>query len=279
MKQQSFVFANADGDPIRGDVLVPSGSGVYPVIVICHGFKGFKDWGFFPHLSEQIAERGIATIRFNFSGNGIGDDLENFTELDKFERNTFSKELSDLQCVLNALDGGDLPEARCLDTGRTGLLGHSRGGAIALLTAAADPRIKALVTWSSVPTLLWYVDQHEQWRADGFLTIVNARTGQEMKLGLDMLDDMTQNREALNVLNHAADISAPTLVVHGADDATVPVDAARMLHEKIGAERRELCLIDGAGHTFEAVYPFTGSTPQLDRAIQATGDWFAFLRD
>ena len=41
-----------------------------------HGFKGFKDWGFFPHLADRLARAGLVAVSFNFSGSGVGPDGE-----------------------------------------------------------------------------------------------------------------------------------------------------------------------------------------------------------
>ena len=176
--------------------------------------------------------------------------------------------------VLDAVTQGRLPRGIALDVSRIGLLGHSRGGGIALLAAARDPRVAALVTWASVPTFSWFQDQADQWRKDGYLTIMNARTGDAMRVGTDLLDDMEQQREALNIPAHVAGMTTPTLVVHGEADTTVPVESARIIHDALGSERKTLCLIPDAGHTFEATHPFAGSNPHLDQALTATVDWF-----
>ena len=67
------------GDVIRGDLRIPEGPPPRTAVVVVHGFKGFKDWGFFPHLCEEIAAGGHAVVSFNFSWNGIGaDDPQEF---------------------------------------------------------------------------------------------------------------------------------------------------------------------------------------------------------
>ena len=158
---ERFELASADGDPIRGDVWSGGAEDGDAAIVICHGFKGFKDWGFFPYTARQLASRtGRPVVTFNFSGNGVGSDLENFTELDKFERNTFSKELDDLKVVLDALEAGQLPAVG--SRREFGLLGHSRGGISSLITAAEDPRVACLVTWNAVAYVARWTDEQKQ---------------------------------------------------------------------------------------------------------------------
>jgi len=82
-------------------------------VVLAHGFKGFMDWGCWPWVAARLAEAGVACLRFNFSHNGIGADPEAFTELDRFEANTFSREVAELRAVLEA--ARDLPELRGLE--------------------------------------------------------------------------------------------------------------------------------------------------------------------
>ena len=77
-----------------------------PTLVILHGFKGFKDWGFFPYAAEFLANRGFAVITFNFSMNGVGQNLLDFTELDKFARNTYSREQENVAKIIGEIKGG-----------------------------------------------------------------------------------------------------------------------------------------------------------------------------
>ena len=270
-----FELKSSDGDPIRGDVWTGAGAEPGAAIVICHGFKGFKDWGFFPYLAAQLAERTrFPAVSFNFSGSGIGTDLQNFTELDKFEANTFSKEIEELRLVLDAAGAGSLPGLG----GRTrfGLIGHSRGGIVSIITAADDARVAALVTWASVASVQrWTDEQKETWRRYGKLEVLNARTGQMMPMGLGLLEDVERNADRLDVLAAAARMSAPYLIIHGGDDESVNVAEGAAIASGTPAATARFETIAGAGHTFGAVHPFRGTTEQLERAIDLTADWFA----
>jgi len=66
-----FTLVSRLGEPIRGDLRRPEGPGPHPVVVACHGFKGFKDWGFHPWLGEHLADAGLAAVHFDFSRNGV----------------------------------------------------------------------------------------------------------------------------------------------------------------------------------------------------------------
>ena len=252
---------------LHGLIDLPKEPGERPTVVICHGFKGFQEWGFFPYLAALLADRGFVVIRFNLSGAGMlpGDDL--VTDPDAFTANTHGRELSDLLSVIEAT-GRTLAPGR-VDRNRLGLFGHSRGGGNSILAAAREP-VRALVTWASVATFDRYTpEQKDDWRRDGRFPVVNARTGQQLALGLDLLEEL--EREDLDVLAAARTIRVPWLIVHGEEDDSVPVlEADRVAEVSSG----ELLRIPGANHTFGVRHPFAGPTPQLIQALNATQRWF-----
>ena len=271
---QGFELPNKHGEPLRGDVFEPeTGSGPFPFVVVCHGFKGFKNWGFFPELGRRLAAAGFAAVTFNFSGSGIGPDLENFTELDRFASDTLSKQIADLGCILDALAAGRIGSDRG-DLSRLALLGHSRGGAVAILRAREDPRVRALVTWAGVSTV-WRYTQRElaEWRRRGNMDFLNTRTQQIMRIHSTLLDDLEANRERFDIPRAVAALEVPLLVVHGEQDVSVPVREAQTLAAAAAPGHCTLEIVPGTGHTFDVVHPWAGSTPGLDVAIGGTIDW------
>jgi pimeloyl-ACP methyl ester carboxylesterase len=275
IRRTEFELYNKDGDPIRGDVWSGGHAKGKAAIVICHGFKGFKNWGFFPYTAEQLVEgAGYPVVQLNFSGCGVGPDLENFTELDKFERNTFSKELDDLKLVLDAAEAGELPGL--LSRERFGLLGHSRGGISTIVTAAEDPRVAALVTWNAIANIDRYSEeQKEEWRRVGRIELLNARTGQMMPVGVALLEDAERNAERFDLGRAAARLEVPYLIVHGEDDESVSIADGERLAAAAPAESTRFERIKHGSHTFGAVHPFAGTTEQLDRAVDLSAGWFA----
>ena len=276
MRGRAFELTNRRGEPLRGDVFRPDvRRGRRPVVVICHGFKGFKNWGFFPELAERLAAAGFVAIPFNFSGSGIGDDFESFTELERFAQDTTSKQVGDLGCVLDALHDGSL-DAPDADLERVAVLGHSRGAATALIRASEDARLHAVVGWAGVSTLWRYSDEEiAAWKERGFMEFLNARTKQIMRIQYDMVEDLQANRERFDLERAARGLQAPLLIVHGEADESVPVREARLVHA--AAVRATLHVVANAGHTFGAVHPWKGSTAALDEAIQTTTNWLTEL--
>lgn len=271
MIHTTFNLDRPPGDLIRGDIRIPDGPPPRSAILVVHGFKGFKDWGFFPHVCRRLAAAGHSVVSFNASHNGVGEDLQSFSELDRFGANTFSLELDEVLWMLDQMGGRDLLPRR---PDHVGLLGHSRGGGQAILAAGEHSRVEALATWAAVADFdRWSDETRAEWRSAGRVWVLNSRTGQQMPLDLTLLEDFEANRERLDIPTAAAALAVPWLVVHGTDDPTVSADEGRTL-AAAGANAR-LVLVEGAGHTFEARHPFEGSTPELDRALDATVSHFA----
>lgn len=263
------------GGAIHGRMHLPREAGRRPVVVLCHGFKGFMDWGFFPALAELLAERGFVAVRFNLPGSGVRPGEDRVADEEAFREATFSGDLQDLLALLKHVTTDLAPER--IDPERAGLLGHSRGGGTALLAAARDEwsdRIGALVTWAAVATFDRTNDEEkEMWRRTGQLPVINTRTGQRLAVGIDVLHDLEANSERLDLEAAAGRRRAPWLLVHGSDDETVPPDDADRLH-RTAVPPVDRLIIESAGHTFGAVHPFRGPTPQLIAAMNATQSWF-----
>jgi alpha-beta hydrolase superfamily lysophospholipase len=264
-KLASLELPGADGGPLYVDVRSGARPGeVRPTAVICHGFKGFKDWGFFPSLAERLALAGFTAVTFNFSGSGVGPGSDRVDQLARWFGQRLSDDLADLDTVVTHVAGGGAPWV--------GLVGHSRGGGLAVLGAVRDPRVKALVTWAAVAGFQRYTrDELARWRRDGQVEVVNTRTGQVLPIGLRSLDDLEANAAGpLDVLGAAARLRVPWLIVHGSEDESVPVRDAKDLARASGSPRTELFLVEGAGHTFGARHPWAGSTPALEEVVQRT---------
>ncbi|MGH7658621.1 MAG: alpha/beta hydrolase, partial [Gemmatimonadales bacterium] len=228
----------------------------------------FKDWGMFPPLASRAARAGFTSVSFNMSGSGV-DDSGDFTLGDRFVRNTYSAERADLAAVVDALLAGRLgvPPPTCI-----GLIGHSRGGGIAILHTADDRRIAALVTWAAIGSVdRWSKPEKDAWRKLGYLNIQNARTGQIFPLETATLDDIAAHGDgSLHIPAAASRIEVPWLIVHGKEDESVPAAEAELLKESSGRKSTELMLVEGTGHTFGAVHPWKGAGEQIVRVFNAT---------
>jgi len=260
--------------PIHIDVRGGGRNASRPAVLVVHGFKGFKDWGMFPPLAERLAQAGFSVVSPNLSGSGV-DDAGEFAWPERFGHNTFSAELADIGTVLDALTAGELGT---LPPTRIGLVGHSRGGGVSVLHAARDARIRALVTWAAIATVQRWPDDAERarWRARGKAEVLNARTGQVLPLYPDALDDVeSHGTGTLDIPGAATRVTAPWLILHGSGDSSVPVAEAERLARAAPAETSRLMRVEGAGHTFGAVHPWRGTTPELDVVMKETVAWLS----
>jgi dienelactone hydrolase len=258
--------------PILVDVRTAARAAPRPAVVVIHGFKGFKDWGMFPHFADRLALAGFTAVSFNLSGSGV-DDAGQFSLPDRFGHNTFSAELDDLGRVLDALMSSELGTAI---PSSLGLVGHSRGGGIAVLQAARDRRVRVLVTWAAISRVeRWPAPQRATWRATGHSEIRNERTGQILPLYTDVLDDIEQNADLLDIEAAATRISVPWLMVHGRNDESVPFSEAEALKAASLQPKTRLLPIQDGGHTFGATHPWRSATPQLETVFNSTLEWLA----
>ena len=243
-----------------------------PAVVLVHGFKGFKDWGFWPPFAERLARAGFTAVSFNMSGSGV--DAGGQPSLgDRFSHNTFSADLVDLDAVVTALVTGALDVAA---PSTLGLVGHSRGGGMSILHAARDARVKALVTWAAVAsTNRWGAETRKRWREAGFLNVTNTRTGQVLPMLTDLLDDVEQYGDTLDVLRAAAAVTVPWLILHGRQDETVSFDDAEALARASARPTTTLRAMDHTGHTFGAAHPWQPPVPASDLLFSLTLDFLS----
>ena len=260
MSNVHFTIPSDEGLPIRGDLDVPDNPRA--LVVVVHGFKGFKDWGFFPWMAQRLVKHRFAVCRFNMSRSGIGEDPETFERLDLFADDTYSIQLADLRTAVAF--------AQTQVTSRpTFLLGHSRGGGVAILGAADVPMLRGVVVWSSIArTDRWDDETKRQWHASGSLDVMNQRTKQIMRMSPSILDDYEQNRERLDILAAASRLRVPLLAVHGGNDESVPVEEGRLVAAR-GSET-SLVVIQRASHTYNAIHPLVNVPFQLVLAAEVS---------
>ncbi len=268
IKPETFEIPCRDGLSIRGEAY-PAESSLGSVI-ICHGFKGFAHWAFFPYLARTLAQDGLTAITFDFSGSGIGADRESFVQAEAFAGNTLSRELEDLELI------EEYARRKKWVEGKFGIFGHSRGGGIAILYAAAEAvNVNSLVTWAAISyPNRWSPEDVIAWRKRGHTEITNSRTGQVMRLETDLLDDVELNgKTKLNIQNAAGKIRAPWLIIHGTADETVPSSEAEHLHS-LSKGMSTLRLIEGGNHGFSATHPLGKVPPVLERVVLETAKFF-----
>jgi pimeloyl-ACP methyl ester carboxylesterase len=274
---KNLEVAGSDGRTMLTDIFYKKTSKPKPVIIFIHGFKGFKDWGAFNEIAEFFARNGFIFLKFNFSHNGTNpENPTEFADLEAFGNNNFSKELFDLDCMINYIyTSGKIPSAE-MDLKQLNLIGHSRGGGIAILKAAQDDSVKILATWAAVNDFgyAWDEDRIVYWKVRGVMHIENARTKQRMPLYYQLYEDFIANKAKLDIPSAVKKIKKPFLVIHGTEDEAV--DFKHALEMKRWNPSIKLDLIPHANHVFGVKHPHKEIELPFDLkvVIEHTRDFF-----
>lgn len=271
--KKNQVLTSEGKKPILYDVYYNENNYPMPIVIFCHGYKGFKDWGAWHLVAEAFANAGFCFLKFNFSHNGgtIEQPID-FPDLDAFAENNFSLELDDLDRVINFMESGheNLPK----DISAVSLIGHSRGGGIVLIKAEEDPRIKKVVTWASVSDFKTRFQEGTQdfkdWKERGVTHVENSRTKQLMPHNFQFYTDFKDNEVRFSIDRAVKSLKVPQLIVHGTEDPTVSIKEAKAIHS--WNTKSELEFIDGADHVFNAKHPWKEKSmpEELKSVVEST---------
>ena len=199
------------GSPDRSDL-----------VIIGHGVTSHHDRPYFRDLADAFAARGVASLAVTWSGNGNSEG--------SFEDCTISKEVDDLRAILDALEGWNV-----------GYAGHSMGGAVGVLCAADEPRIRALCSLAGMVHVQRFVETVFGHLAPGEAMLDRP----ECPLSGAFLADAAR---IVDVLPSAAGLEVPWRLVHGTEDELVPYTDSEDAHTANPAA--ELVPLAGADHRF-----------------------------
>jgi len=217
------------------------------LLIIGHGVTGNKDRPFVVALAEAVANEGMAVLRFSFAGNGAsGGD---------FRDCTISKEVEDLNAVVTAAVNNGY---------RVTYAGHSMGGAVGVLAASSDDRIRHLISLAGmVNTKDFYDREFGEEKPDEGCMWEEPSCPLSSTYRNDMYD-------IGSVASKASEIKVPWLLVHGDADDVVPIEDSREIFA-LATEPKKIIEIPGANHVFseaglapmsEAVIAWIGETLQ-----------------
>jgi len=227
---ERVAFLSRRGNRLAGIVHAPdSAAAPRPGgVILCHGMESTKEGTKHRLLGERLSAAGLAVLRFDFSY--VGESEGEFADL------TFRGEVEDL--------AGAWEFFRERVGGPIGVLGSSMGGTVALLFAAGEPGVRALVTIAAVAEPARMLAELrplelERWRRDGVFSLGGV------KLKKTFLEDV----ETLDVAAACRRIVCPVFVAHGDADRVVSPGDAETIAAALGGERR-LKLYPGADHRF-----------------------------
>jgi len=204
---QRVDFDGSQGAKLSARLDIPDGA-IHAYAIFAHCFTCSKELHATRRISSELARRGLAVLRFDFTGLGkSGGD---------FASTNFSSNQEDLKVAADYLrEHFDAPSI---------LIGHSLGGAAVLSVASDIPEIKAVVTIGA-PAEAEHVAHNFGTKLDDINTQGEATVslgGREFSIRKQFLDDLQNN----DVLEKVAKLHKPVMVMHSPIDETVGVENA-----------------------------------------------------
>ncbi len=261
--------------PILTDLFYLENNKPKNIVIFCHGYKGYKDWGAWNLVAEQFANQNIFMVKMNFSHNGgtIEQPID-FPDLEAFGNNNFIIELDDLDSVIDWVEQ-NVSIQNQINFQDITLIGHSRGGAMVVLKASEDKRITKVISWAGVSDLASRFpsgDVLDEWEKNGVAYITNARTHQQMPHYFQFYTVFKENEQRLFIKKAVENLKIPYLIIHGSNDETVSVREAKNLYS--WNSNNKIKIIENANHTFDSKHPWeSNKMPEhLEVAVQNSID-------
>ena len=244
--------------PILYDVYYKKNSIKKPLVIFCHGYKGFKDWGAWGLVAKEFSKNNYFFVKFNFSHNG--GTMENpidFPDLEAFGNNNFSHELSDINRVLNHIKKSEEFE-NDVDLKNISLIGHSRGAGSVLIKASEDFTVSKVISWAGVSDFKVKFNEgskeFDNWKKNGIMYVKNARTKQSMPHYFQFYQDFKKNEERFNIKSAVEKLKIPFLIIHGSKDTSVLLKEGENLFS--WSKAGEIQIIEGSDHVFKSKHPW-----------------------
>ena len=264
--------------PILTDLFFKESNQLKPILIFCHGYKGFKDWGAWNLMAETFANAGFFFVKFNFSHNGgTAEQPIDFPDLEAFGNNNYSKELDDLGNVIDWVsENSDIKSE--IDLNEIYLIGHSRGAGIVLLKSDEDSRAKKVISLAGVSDYKRRFPKNEklqEWEEKKVYFVKNGRTHQEMPHFYQFFRDFEKNEKRLNIKKATQNLEIPLLIIHGNNDASVSINEAKNLHK--WNSKSTFKIIENSNHVFGTSHPWDKErvSEELSEAIEIA---IAFLK-
>jgi len=229
MRTERFDFPNAQGHTLTALLQQPPAAEPTSYALFAHCFTCSKDSRAARWISDALAARGIAVLRFDFTGLGSSEG--------EFANTDFSSNIDDLVAAADHL--------RTTRQAPALLIGHSLGGAAVLAAAARIPESRAVATIgapsdpSHVTTL--FADQITviRERGEGAVSI----GGREFCIRHDFLDDVAEHR----LLDQVAGMRKALMILHSPTDQVVSIDNASAIFTA-ARHPKSFISLDGADH-------------------------------
>ena len=256
--KKNIVLEKEGNKPILVDFFYNSNNNKMPVIIFCHGYKGYKDWGAWNLVAKEFANNNFFFLKFNFSHNG--GTVENpidFPDLNAFGNNNFTHELNDIERVLSFMSE-NTEFSKNIDLTNIFLIGHSRGGGLCAIKASENKQIKGLITWAGVSNFKIRFnegsEEFKEWKDKGVKYVENKRTKQQMPHFFQFYLDFKKNEKRFNIQSAVQSLKIPFLVIHGDNDKSVLQNEGRDLHS--WNKNSKFFSVKNGTHTFSSMHPW-----------------------
>lgn len=218
-------------------------------VLLAHCFTCSKDIHTMTRLANALSDAGFAAFRFDFTGRGESDG--------DFAKKTLSGNVSDVNRAATTLIE--------MGFGPCGLIGHSLGGAAALLAASKLKTVRSVVTIGAPSNANHvrhlFADSEAELLSQGQADVVIG--GRTFALEAGFVHDLATH----DVVAAAAALDRPYMVVHADDDLTVPVAEGEALFAAAAEPKKFTRYVDG-GHLF-------ANRALADRMTADVADWFS----
>ena len=272
MNISKFEFKNSINEFIKGDLYFNKKNGKSPLIIMLHGFKAWRKWGFMPYFSNKLALNNSIVLNIDHSLNGIVDENIPMFDSEKFSRQTVSQYIEDVKLTIENFKSG-LISKEILEfwNGKIYLVGHSLGAAVSLLVYNKYKNIDKIVILGGISKIdRNTIRQKELWKEQGYVDIRIAMNNQILKLNYSHIEDKENYSD--NILIETMQKSQiPVLIIHGGLDMTVKRKEAIDLYENASDKKiTELLIVEKTGHTFGTDFKFTDTNVALEKVIEKT---------
>tara|TARA_B100001287_G_scaffold249356_1_gene229153 strand:+ start:684 stop:1508 length:825 start_codon:yes stop_codon:yes gene_type:complete len=220
------------------------------IIIFIHGFMGFKDWGAWHLVQDFFIKMGYGFCKFNTTHNGgtVADGID-FPDEKSFSQNTYSREIKDVEAAVKWIN-------QKVDLWNGHLIGHSKGGAIALISGQHIQCIRSISMWASIADIQERFPKGKllkEWKLNGFRTVRNGRTLQDLKQSIELWEDFQQNKSKYDLKKICNEFQKPLFIGHGKNDNSVSLDNGERLAKWSNAK---LNIIENADHVFQSKHPW-----------------------
>lgn len=207
-----------------------------PLVLMFHGFKGYKDEATYSELAKMLLEINIASVRFDTSGFGDSEgDFEKEYRLSNY--------VSDSESVYEWIMQQDF-----VDKSRIGVMGQSMGGAQALIFSANHPEVEVMVSISP-PDIFATKDAFgkrlKEWKKRGFIEIESSRMG-KIRVPYEYVLDAKK----YDIRDYARKVKGNKLFILGLEDETVDPEQTRSVFKAAGEPKR-LIEVEGMDHFYK----------------------------